>query len=94
MKEFSNNYHDARQHFLKAARSVNADLSSHLISARGAQGEDLSIDIASVGSKNPKKTILLTCGLHGIEGFLGSAIQTAWLETLYSKPIAFEMGPS
>ena len=75
MKEFSNNYHDARQRFLEAARSVNADLSSHLISARGAQGEDLAIDIASIGSKNPKKTILLTCGLHGIEGFLGSAIQ-------------------
>ncbi len=87
---FSHNYVEARQRFLKAAQSVNADLTSHSISSRGAQGEELTIDIATLGAKNPETTILLTSGLHGIEGFLGSAIQIAWLEALQANPIAFD----
>ncbi len=87
---FSQNYVEARQRFLKAAQSVNANLKSQLISSRGAQGEELTIDIATVGAENPERTILLTSGLHGVEGCLGSAIQTAWLEKLRVMPISFD----
>src|SRR5665213_261810 len=86
---FSHTYLEARQRFLKAAQSANADLQAHSISTRGAQGEELFIDIATVGAINPERTILLTSGLHGVEGFLGSAIQTAWLEGLRANPVSF-----
>ncbi len=87
---FSSNYLEARHQFLKTAQAVNAELTAHPLSSKGAQGETLTIDIATLGAKNPQRTILLTSGLHGVEGFLGSAIQIAWLENLKFHPISFD----
>jgi hypothetical protein len=86
---FSNSYVQARQRFLKAAQAVKADFQAHAIPSQGAQKEELTIDVATVGAKNPETVILLTSGLHGIEGYLGSAIQTAWLEELEKNPLSF-----
>jgi hypothetical protein len=87
---FSPNYLEARQHFLKTAQLVGAELTAHPLSSKGAKGETLTIDIATLGAKNPQRTILLTSGLHGVEGFLGSAIQIAWLKNLKANPISFD----
>jgi hypothetical protein len=46
---------------------------------RGPQGQDLTLDVAWLGSDAPTRTVVVSSGLHGVEGFLGSAVQHAFL---------------
>jgi hypothetical protein len=80
---FSDTYAEARRKFLALATGRNA----HLVSAihpteRGAEGEDLAIDIAVFGDANAEKTLFLVSGTHGQEGFLGSALQIEFLRNI------------
>ena len=54
-------------------------MSCHTLAARGLQDEPLTIDTARVGSEHPHTLVLLTSGVHGVEGFAGSALQQLWL---------------
>ena len=36
--------------------------------------------MVSIGAPAPERAVVVSSGLHGIEGFVGSAIQLAWLE--------------
>lgn len=56
------------------------------IEARGPNSEELSIDIAWIGAAIPRRVLLHSCGLHGIEGFAGSAIQLLLLGDLPPLP--------
>jgi hypothetical protein len=42
----------------------------------GAQGEPLSIDVAYVGKPGAQNILVITSGVHGVEGHAGSALQT------------------
>jgi hypothetical protein len=42
-------------------------------------GEDLTIDVALWGNLRAHKMIVISSGLHGVEGFFGSAVQLAHL---------------
>lgn len=79
---FSSDYWQARDRFRQAAQSLNCVLETHPIKALGPQGRSLSIDIARYGSKSPHTTLILSSGLHGVEGYCGSAIQMATLTDL------------
>lgn len=46
----------------------------------GPGGETLSVDVATVGATRPARAVVVSSGLHGVEGFFGSAVQLAWLE--------------
>tara|TARA_B100002052_G_C15881621_1_gene599552 strand:+ start:2411 stop:3511 length:1101 start_codon:yes stop_codon:yes gene_type:complete len=50
------------------------------------EGNSLSIDIAWIGDKNAKKLYLSTSGIHGVEGFAGSAIQLSVIDNLEKIP--------
>lgn len=76
---FSETYIDARQRFVTAAKNAGAELFRIPLPARGPKKEELSIDIAHLGTKSFTKVLLHTCGIHGVEGFAGSAIQLATL---------------
>ena len=82
---FSPSYTVARQRFRKAADSIGAVLTRHPITAAGPC-QDLTIDVATIGSSAPSWTVVITSGLHGIEGFFGSAIQLAWLTQAGRRP--------
>src|SRR3546814_16916854 len=56
--------------------------SSDLPTARGAQDEELAIDIAVFGDPDAEKTLFLVSGTHGQEGFYGSALQIEYLRDL------------
>lgn len=47
---------------------------------KGPTGEVLTVDLARLGRGDAHRVVLVTSGLHGIEGFVGSAIQAAVLE--------------
>ncbi len=76
---FADTYAQARAQFLAAATHVAARRSAFTITARGPQGEELAIDTARIGSERPHTLVLLTSGVHGVEGYAGSALQQLWL---------------
>jgi hypothetical protein len=75
---FSADFLAAQSRFRKAA--AHAGLESLPIDAKGPNGEDLSIDIARMGPRSPRKALIHSSGLHGVEGFAGSAIQLQLLD--------------
>jgi hypothetical protein len=76
---FSPDYATARQRFREAVGRLQLPLESHVIAARGPQGEPLSIEVATLGPADSRRVLILSSGLHGVEGFFGSAVQLAWL---------------
>jgi predicted deacylase len=72
---FSPDYYTARKCFCEQATTLDWRQESHLIR------EDLSIDVAISTYLPNRPTILVTSGVHGGEGFFGSAVQLALLES-------------
>lgn len=79
---FSPTYQVARERFREAADRLGARMEESAVDPRGPEGEDLAVDVALVGDPAARSTVVVSSGLHGIEGFFGSAIQLAWLEAL------------
>ncbi len=79
---FSPTYVVARQRFREAALDVHAQVDTHAVDAVGPSGEALAIDVAWIGAREPRGAVVVTSGLHGVEGFFGSAVQIAWLRGL------------
>lgn len=75
---FSTSYDEARRRFREAAAVAGATLCEYPIGKRIANGQALTIDIAVLGPEGAP-TLVTSSGVHGVEGFLGSAIQLAWL---------------
>lgn len=76
---FSADYATARQRFRAEASRLGIPLASHAIATPGPHGESLSIDVATIGAARCRRVLVLSSGLHGVEGFFGSAVQLAWL---------------
>jgi len=85
-RPFSPTYFAARDKFRKSCEWVGATLHTLPLTARGSGGEPLFTDIAWLGSGEPDRVLLVSSGLHGVEGFAGSAVQTALLDRLPSFP--------
>jgi hypothetical protein len=77
---FSPDYVTARARFRAAAAALGFRPESHPIGREGAQGEDLTVDVAATGAERPARVVVVSSGLHGVEGFFGSAVQAALLE--------------
>ena len=76
---FSSSYVQARDKFLGAAQSANAELVAFENPAKGVEGECLFTDVALLGSASAPSVLVLCSGTHGVEGFCGSGIQTGLL---------------
>ena len=75
---FSPSYEVARQRFCDAATVAGATVEQHRVDT-GDAGADLTIDVATMGGGEPSWVVIVSSGVHGVEGFFGSAIQLAWL---------------
>ena len=73
-------YEASRGRFLAAAEEADAAVTSHVHPMLGIQGEELAIDVASIGPRDAGSVLLIVSGTHGVEGFTGSALQHHWLE--------------
>jgi hypothetical protein len=79
-RHFSGSYAEARRKFLDAAAGRGAAVESFVLEAhRGAAGETLATDVASIGAAGASKLLIVTSGTHGPEGFCGSGCQIATL---------------
>jgi predicted deacylase len=77
---FAERYGEARDKFLDAAQRRSLRIERHVHpAARGADGEELSIDVAVAGDDHARSLLVLTSGMHGVEGFCGSGCQVALL---------------
>ncbi len=76
---FAPDYAAARERFRAAALRAGATLDALPLSARGPRDENLSIDIAWLGARQPRHAVLQVTGVHGVEAFAGSAAQLALL---------------
>ncbi len=83
---FSPDYAAARSRFRAAARGAGAALDALPLAARGPRDETLTIDIAWLGSRRPRRAVLHVTGVHGVEAFAGSAAQLALLAAPPSLP--------
>lgn len=66
----------------QAAHRLGCQLESHPVEGEGPRGERLEIDLFRLGASNPRKVLLLSSGVHGVEAFFGSAVQLAFLQSL------------
>ena len=98
---FAPDYFTARTRFRSAVLARGGQIESILLDAKGPAGDDLTpidltptdltptdltIDIGWFGSPAPKRAFIHSSGLHGVEGFAGSAIQLQWLEEGIPEP--------
>ena len=73
---FSPSYAVARDRFRSASSARGFRVEAH----RAIAGEDLTVDVAFGGDESAPGRVLVTSGLHGVEGFVGSAIQLALID--------------
>lgn len=78
---FSDDYGSARDRFVRAASARGASLQSVPIAARAPDDTPLTIDVASLGPAQATRVVVISSGLHGVEGLFGSAVQLAWLSS-------------
>lgn len=84
---FSPGYREARRLLLDTAARMNIPVKTRILGTHsGAGGEVLATDMLWIGESNPRGVIMVSSGLHGVEGFAGSAAQLALLAQLDETP--------
>lgn len=87
LRYFSSNYFDARAKLLLAAREIGGRIESIRNPCSESDDGELYIDIVQLGPENAKKFLVVSSGVHGIEGFAGSAIQTGILSEIIAEQL-------
>jgi len=78
---FAATYVEARTKFLRACAARGLPTTRHLLpTAGGAEGEELTADVAVLGDASARAMLLLTSATHGVEGFCGSGCQVGLLD--------------
>jgi hypothetical protein len=85
MNPFPSDYLVARSQFREAAAALDCRLEAHAIEGRAPGGEDLTIDVALSSGGDPSAVIIVSSGIHGVEGFFGSAVQVGLLRRWASE---------
>lgn len=94
MSTFSVSYQEARQKFLAAAASAGLDVQSHAHPLKGADGEDLAMDVVRQGPQDAAHVLILSSACHGVEGYCGSGVQVhalqdpRWLQSVQDSGVA------
>ncbi len=74
--DFPIDFPSARERFRRASAKAGASLEA--IPLGGEAG--LTLDVALLGDVAASKLMIVSSGLHGVEGPFGSAVQSTWLE--------------
>ena len=77
--DFSDDYQAARRKFLAACEAAGAGVESHQNPHAGPDGAPLFTDVGTIGAPDARAALVLGSGIHGVEGFAGSGIQTGLL---------------
>ena len=78
---FAQTYAEARDRFCAAARSRGLGVETHVHPLVGRDGEMLAMDVARDGPADAKSLLVISSACHGVEGFCGSGVQGALLDS-------------
>jgi hypothetical protein len=71
---YSPDYQTARKRFRQAATQAGWELEAFPVETPDAAGLRLTVDAARTPGPDDTRALLVTSGLHGVEGFFGSAV--------------------
>ncbi len=77
---FSTSYEQARRRFRDAAARRDLVVESSVLDLPGVDGEELAIDVVRDGPADAARLLIVLSGVHGVEGYCGSALQTGLLD--------------
>lgn len=80
---FSDDYFQARKRFREQATAIGCHLEHRDVDDNNG---DLKIDVAEFGPSESDNVCIVISGLHGIEGYMGSAIQLHYLAEHAASP--------
>lgn len=83
---YSQSYREAREKFLQAASGLS-QTACLLPGLCGPDGLPLYTDTAYLGPRDAARLLIVSSGLHGIEGYAGSAIQIHTLKHILQPPL-------
>ena len=88
---WSKNYKTAKDKFNESLislsnKGLNVEHEELSINQNDPKGNPLYIDVAWIGNKDAHKLYMSTSGIHGVEGFAGSAIQVSVLNQINTLP--------
>ncbi len=85
-------YDECRARFRRAASVAGVAVESHAIEARGPDGQELTVDLAAFGARQPRRALVILSGVHGVEGFIGSALQCELISRLDPTRLPNDIG--
>ena len=80
-QSFPRSYDAARAAFHDAAAARGGQCLSHAHPRPGPAGQSLTTDVVRLGRQRATCVLFLVSGIHGVEGYCGSACLTAWLNS-------------
>lgn len=89
---FPTDYENSRLRFVNAATQAGAATERHAVPVADADGKavnDLSIDVATIGQGSD--LLIVSSGLHGVEGFFGAAVQLALLAQYRQSQVPYRL---
>lgn len=75
-------YDECRARFRHAAATAGHPVHASPIAARGPHGQELTIDAVTIGALQPDRALVVLSGVHGVEGFITSRMQTDLISRL------------
>lgn len=79
MSPFSSRVDEAHDTFMSEASRAGATTRTFDHPLKGPHGEALATGVAMLGPVSAKNVVLITSGVHGVEGYAGSAVQIEYL---------------
>lgn len=76
---FAQSFAEARAKFLAAAKTTDGELWSIRHPQTGIDGEELAVDVLSLGDPMAKNVLIVCSAVHGVEGYYGSGAINAAL---------------
>jgi hypothetical protein len=77
---FSPDYITARRRIREAAGRLGWQMQAYPVDGKAPGGEDLTVDVLIAPGTGRDRALVLSSGIHGVEGFFGSAVQLGVLE--------------
>ncbi len=77
---FAPDYAEAQSRFWQWTTMRGFEIMPYMIGRTGPRGDELSVDFARVGDAGARSILVVSSGLHGVEGYFGSAVQLAVLQ--------------
>ena len=89
---FSHSYASARKRFFGAAQANRLEVESYKHRMPGRDKETLAVDVVLDGAPDADRLLVVSSGVHGVEGFCGSGVQVFALHDEELRAHARERG--